>query len=156
MDKRTQETIDRLNCAIIKYRGSYSKWSSSHGISYNEMLVLYTIRDRGYCTQKQICDSYILPRQTINNTISGMRKNGLLEVDPKKSVGREKAFVLTEAGKKYSESFLISLNAVEECAVSHMGIEKIEEITGLMLEFDEIMERVLSENKKTDDEISET
>lgn len=147
MEKRTQETLDRLNCAIIKYRGSYSKWSAGHGISYNEMLVLYTIRDRGFCTQKQICDSYILPRQTINNTISQMRKNGLLAEDAEKSLGREKAFVLTDEGKRYSEAFLKSLNAVEECTVERMGIDKIERITELMLEFDRIMEEALAENR---------
>ena len=42
------------------------------------MLVLYTIREFGFCTQKQICDSYLLPRQTVNHVISEMKKDGIL------------------------------------------------------------------------------
>lgn len=67
MDQQTKALWDQITRAIIKYRGIYAAWSKKHGISYNEMLVFYTIRDDGFCTQKQICDSYLLPRQTINH-----------------------------------------------------------------------------------------
>ena len=42
-----------------------------YNISYNEMLVLYTLREFDFCTQKQIYDSYMLPRQAINYNIRG-------------------------------------------------------------------------------------
>ena len=60
MDKKKQQLFDGINRAIIKFRGIYSEWSNRPGISYNEMLVLYTIRESGFCTQKQICDNYLL------------------------------------------------------------------------------------------------
>ena len=75
--EKTRQWLDTINRAIVQFRGIYSAWSASHGISYNEMLVLYTIRDQGYCTQKQICDSYLLPRQTINHVIAAMRQAGI-------------------------------------------------------------------------------
>ncbi len=72
-------------------------WSASQGISYNEMLVLYTIREHSFCTQqKQICDSYIIPRQTINNVIGNMQKSGFLEISRKNCIGREEGFYLDE------------------------------------------------------------
>lgn len=37
-----------------------------YNISYNEMLVFYILREFDFCTQKQIYDSYMLPRQAIN------------------------------------------------------------------------------------------
>lgn len=37
-----------------------------YNISYNEMLVLYILCEFDFCTQKQIYDSYMLPRQAIN------------------------------------------------------------------------------------------
>ena len=64
------------------------------------MLVLYTIREFGFCTQKQICDSYLLPRQTVNHVISEMKKDGILVADLEKSTGKEKALVLTPEGGK--------------------------------------------------------
>ena len=89
MDRESYRLINDVNKAIIQCRGVYSAWSSTHGISYHEMLVLYTIREYGYCTQKLICDSYILPKQTIHNVISAMRENGTLVYDAEKSKGRE-------------------------------------------------------------------
>ena len=70
MNKESLKAVNDINRAIIKARGIYSEWSARHGISYHEMLVLYTIREFGFCTQKQICDSYLLPRQTMNNVIT--------------------------------------------------------------------------------------
>ena len=99
MDQPAKELWDQINRAIIKYRGVYAAWSKKHAISYNEMLVFYTIRDSGFCTQKQICDSYLLPRQTMNHVFAKLCADGIIEVSAVYSAGREKAFVLTERGQ---------------------------------------------------------
>ena len=52
------------------------------------MLVFYTIRDCGYCTQKQMCEQYLLPRQTMNNIVSALCREGLLEEAPAAREGR--------------------------------------------------------------------
>ena len=135
--------VNNLNRAIIKFRGTYSAWSKRHHISYNEMLTLYTIREKGFCTQKQICDSYLLPRQTMNNVIIGMRENGLLELSPENSKGREKAFVLTEKGEAYAQPLLDSMNRFEEQAVALLGDEKLAALTALMLEYDQALGQAL-------------
>jgi len=145
MDKNTLALLNNVNRAIIKFRGIYSQWSSAHDISYNEMLVLYTIREKGFCTQKQICDSYLLPRQTMNNVIIGMRENGLLELSPENSVGREKAFVLTEKGEAYAQPLLDSMNSFEEQAVALLGDEKLAALTALMLEYDQALGQAMQD-----------
>ena len=53
MEQDSIRLINKLNKEIIKLRGTYSLWSGLHHISYNEMLVLYTIREYGFCTQKR-------------------------------------------------------------------------------------------------------
>lgn len=120
-------------------------WSSEHRISYHEMLVLYTIREHGFCTQKQICDSYLLPKQTINNVISAMRKDGILECDAVHSKGREKAFVLSEKGENYAAPFLMSLNTVENRALELLGKDKLQTLTDLLLEYDQALNCALEE-----------
>ena len=67
MDKNKLRMLNEINSAIIQFCGNYSAWCKAHGSGYNEMLVMYSIREKGYCTQKQICDQYLLPRQTINH-----------------------------------------------------------------------------------------
>ena len=98
MEYKIQKLYDQVNQAIIRCRGVYSMWAKNNNVSYNRMLVLYTIREFGFCTQKQICDSYLLPRQTVNHVISEMKKDGILVTDPEKSTGKEKALVLTPNG----------------------------------------------------------
>lgn len=146
MEPQPQHLITALNRAVIQYRGIYSAWSKNHNLSYNEMLVLYTLRDEQFCTQKQICDSYLLPRQTMNNVFSKMRKAGIITIDTQHSIGREKAFVLTEKGKNYAQPFLDSLNRVEARAQELIGQDKIKEITALLQEFDTALNTALKEN----------
>ena len=145
MNKQTHKLLDEVNRAIIKFRGVYSSWSKKHGISYNEMLVLYTIRDNGYCTQKMICDSYLLPKQTINNVINSMLKNGYLCDNPENSSGREKAYGFTHKGKMYAKPLLDSINKVEEKAVKEMGYEKIRLMTELICEYDRVLGNALKD-----------
>ncbi len=146
MDYEVQKLHDRVNQAIIRCRRVYSMWAKEHKVSYNRMLVLYMIREYGFCTQKQVCDSYLLPPQTVNHVIKEMRKEGILELSVEKSHGKEKALVLTKGGEMYSEKLLYSLSIVEEKAAERLGAEKIKQMTELFMEYDQVMEEVLEEN----------
>lgn len=87
-----------------------------YNISYNEMLVLYILREFDFCTQKQIYDSYMLPRQAINYTILFMRANEIFE-----------------------------LIILEERTVKAMSKDKISTMTKLVLEFNNILNLFLNE-----------
>ena len=145
MDQQTKELWDQITRAIIKYRGIYAAWSKQHEISYNEMLVFYTIRDDGFCTQKQICDSYLLPRQTMNHVFAKLYADGIIEVSARHSVGREKAFVLTEHGRAYAEPLIESLNRMEEKAVALMGNDQLCAMKELVQAFDFALNAALDE-----------
>ena len=148
MDRQTKKLWARINHAIIKYRGIYAAWSRKHEISYNEMLVFYTIRDDGFCTQKQICDSYLLPRQTMNHVFTKLCGAGILQESPEYGTGREKAFVLTDKGRAYAEPLIASLDRVEEKAIQLMGREQIHAMTVLVQEFDLALHTALKEDVK--------
>jgi len=148
MKSKTLKLLNDVNSAIIKFRGIYSAWSYEHGISYNEMLVLYTIREQGYCTQKQICDSYLLPRQTMNHVFMVLRNQGILQYNKEYSVGKEKAYVLSDKGKRYAAPFLESLNIVEARAIELLGEDKIETLTALLLQYDAALTKSLEEQRQ--------
>lgn len=145
MKQENLKLLGDVNRAIIKFRGAYSEWSSKHGISYNEMLVLYTIRENSYCTQKQICESYLLPKQTIHNVITRMRKAGYLIRDESRSSRREKAFVLSQEGSAYAASFMESLDLMENRALETLGIEKLQALTQLVQEYGMALHQALAE-----------
>lgn len=142
---QTQQLHNSVNHAIIKCRGVYSRWAKACGVSYNRMLVFYTIRDTGYCTQKQMCDQYLLPRQTMNNIVAALCREGLLAEDPTRRQGREKAYVLTASGAEYSARHLASLNAMEDRAAQLFGAERIQAMADLALEYDRALETALEE-----------
>ena len=147
MDQQTKALWDQITRAIIKYRGIYAAWSKQHAISYNEMLVFYTIRDEGFCTQKQICDSYLLPRQTMNHVFAKLYAEGIIEVSAGHSVGREKAFVLTEQGRAYAVPLIESLNRMEEKAVGLMGNDQLRAMKELVQTFDVALNTALEEDR---------
>lgn len=147
MDQEALKLLADINCAVIQFRGIYAAWAKRHGISYNEMLVLYTIRDQGFCTQKQICDSYLLPRQTINHVILDMRQRGLLALSPEDCIGREKAFVLTEKGRAYAAPLLASLNAVEIRALGKFGRGDMRDMVETVLAYDQALQSAMDEDR---------
>ena len=149
MEQETELFLNDVNRAIIKFRGIYSEWSKKHNISYNEMLVLYTIRENGYCTQKQICENYLLPKQTINHVIVNMLKNGLLRDSLKYNTGRQKAFELSEKGENYARPLLDSISRVEEKAVLSMDKGKLGKMISLICEYDRVLKDALEEDSKT-------
>lgn len=77
------------------------------------MLVLYILREFDFCTQKQIYDSYMLPRQAINYTISFMRANEIFELSLNYNIrGREKAFILEEQTVKAMAKLVLEFNNI--------------------------------------------
>lgn len=139
MNEETLKILNDANRSVIRYRGMYAKWCAMHGVGYNEMLVFYTIRELGYCTQKQICENYLLPRQTIHNVISKMRADGILRISKENCIGREKAFALTEKGLAYAKPVTVDLFSTEERAIKILGEEKLKEISRLVTEYNEAL-----------------
>ena len=144
MNKESIRLMNQINTGIIKCRNVYASWAKMHNISYHEMLVFYTIREYGYCSQKQICDSYILPKQTIHNVISKMLKKGLLVYE--KDSGKEKIYKLSPLGKKHYDDLLKPLNVLEDNAIKAMGKDKMNKLINLLLEFDKSLNDSLRED----------
>lgn len=139
MNKQKIKLLESVNHSIIKFRGVYFLWAKKHDISYNQLLVLYSLRDYKFCTQKQICDNYLLPRQTINHTFEMLKNQKIICIDNTQNIGKEKAFVFTKYGKVYAEKFFKSLNKMEDYLINKMGIDKINQMVKLVEEYDNIL-----------------
>ena len=143
MDQESLKLLSEINRAIIHFRGLYAAWAKEHGISYHELLVLYTIREQGFCTQKQICDSYLLPRQTMNHVFWDLRKRGLLELNSAHCMGREKAFVLSPQGERYAQPLIAALNQVELDALETFGKPALQSMISDVLSYDQALETAM-------------
>lgn len=128
------------NLAIIKLRGAYADWARANNMNYHELLVFYSLHELGSCTQKQICDSYRLPKQTVNNIVLALQKAGYLELVPG-GPGRSKLMRLTPAGKVYEQQRMGALYTLEQKAVEDMEPQNLQKMNELLLRFGDILER---------------
>ena len=92
-----------------------------------------------------ICDSYLLPRQTMNHVFISLQKKGILVQSDTYSKGKEKAFVLTKEGEVYAMPLIEALTRLEQEAIERMGYRKVQEMTTYVLEYDHILNEILDE-----------
>lgn len=144
MRRETEALLSEINKSIIKMRGVYAVWCRERGLNYHELLVWYSLRSFGPCTQKQICEHYLLPKQTIHNIVTGLREKGYVELRQEGTGWREKVIVPTEAGREYSRSFMEPLEAIEVQAVEEMGEEGLKTMTLLAMRYGGILEKKLT------------
>lgn len=144
MRRKTEALLTGVNKAIIKMRGVYAVWCREQGMSYHELLVWYSLRSFGPCTQKQICEHYLLPKQTIHNIVTGLREKGYVELRQDGTGWREKVIAPTEAGLEYSRGFMEPLEVIEGEAVAEMGEEDLAAMTELAMRYGAILERKLT------------
>lgn len=140
MDRETQTLIRNLDCAIIKIRGAYAAWTRENGVRYHEMLVFYSIRDNQTCTQRQICKDYVLPKQTVHNTVRALTEVGYLRLVPSGRNRKEKRLQLTARGREYAKQIMEPLMRLEETAVQEMGMDNIRTMTEAALRYGKILE----------------
>jgi DNA-binding MarR family transcriptional regulator len=105
----------------IKLR--YDEYAKATGSSYVSNFVLLIIyREKGACTQKEICAQTFYPKQTVNVIIKGFLKQGIIKMAEMESDRRNKIIRFTKKGKEYTEKIAPGILEAEKRAM-----EKIDE-----------------------------
>lgn len=148
MNEEIRLLMSNVNTSIIQIRSAYAMWAKVHGLNYHKVLIFYAMRDNEECTQKQIADSYRLPKQTVHNIITSLKKEGYLELVSSKKNGKEKVLALTERGRAYYEDIMEPIMEFEELATYKMGIEEIRQMTSLAMKFGQILEESITQQER--------
>lgn len=70
MKPNTSEQLKRYYSAWRATNAIYEDWAKKYGLSYYELLVLLSLREgKEPCTQKQICEQWTLPKQTVHSIL---------------------------------------------------------------------------------------
>ncbi len=138
-----QILLGELNAAVSQFRGVYAAWAREKKIPYHELLVLYRLWEAGQCSQKEICDLYLLPKQTVHNIILRYRKQGYLEMLSSLSPGREKRFRFTPSGRNYAAKIMEPLSKKEEEVIQELGEEAVRSMANLTRRFGELLQEKL-------------
>lgn len=135
------DLLCQVNTAIIKIRGAYAAWARKNGVNYHELLVLYSLRENQECTQKMICNNYLLPKQTVHNVIGTYRNRGWLNLLPGK--GKEKILALTEPGKAHAASIMEPLERLEKEVIQQIGPEHLRRMIEMANAYGAVLEEMM-------------
>ncbi len=137
MDFREQmEAITICNCRITVL---YGEWARAHGMSYHTMIVLDAIRTLGSCTQKQIVEEWMIPKQTVNTVVRDLHNKGYITF----STGRnqkEKLISFTRQGEEQAVQILGETMELEERILKRIGAARCQIILDSMKQFADIFE----------------
>lgn len=123
----------------------YSRWAEQIGVSYGVLVVLYGLDVHGSMTQKNICDFYGLPKQTVNGAVRGRAADGYVVLEKSREDRREKLVVLTDKGRAYAREKLKPIYEGERYAYSMIGGGKVFQMLDVMDAFHTLMKKRMEE-----------
>ena len=112
-----RQQMEQLCACFCRQEELYSEWAKAHGMSYNEVMALYALDLGRAYTQKQICEEWLIPKQTLNTIVKDLERKGCVCIEslPGK---REKTVRFTERGHAYAWEHLRELYQMEERAMA--------------------------------------
>ena len=120
------EELKRYYALWHAFDYTYETGAKARGLSLNELTVLEVLYEStGDCTQKKICEKWLLPKQTVNMILKGFVEKGYVALRPMERDKRSKALCLTAAGRAYAGAVLSELQEVELYAAKRMGLARM-------------------------------
>lgn len=84
------------------------------------------------CTQKQICEKTLLPKQTVNNVVTAFYKSGYIELREFPENRRIKTIHLTEKGAQYADTLIPHIHQADKLAMESLTEEQQDMLLHLM------------------------
>ena len=94
--------------------GFYAEYAQKFDVKENLLWILYALNDGKQHSQKEICDSWDLPRSTVNTIMKELENGGYVSLSQIKGEKRELSVSLTDNGQKYAEELLAELYEIEK------------------------------------------
>lgn len=135
------QDMKRLNDAIGRINGLYQQWEQAMGINPYVMQVLSDLFSEKETTQKKISQRHKLPKQTVNNVVSALVKQGYLTMRPSSLDGRERILLLTDSGLSYAEELLAPIISLDERIAERLGAESYRRITSCLEQYGDALEQ---------------
>ena len=130
MDSRT--FFYEFGKMIYRIDGFYSEYAKKLDVKENLLWILYALNDGKAHSQKEICESWDLPRSTVNTIMKELEDDGYVDLIQIKGEKRELQVCLTRKGIEYSYKLLNGLYEIERKAFEELinteVIEKMDEV----------------------------
>lgn len=128
MEQSTQQQIEQFHTQIKEFISVYRDAAAKHSISENEFWVWQTlISESGEHTQQELCNTWSLPKQTVNSIIAHMILKKYARLERKPGV-KYKIIRLTEEGRKYGQALIDPIRQAEQRAFLQMSAQEFEQL----------------------------
>ena len=112
-------------CSYLhEWNASYEEYAKSVGLSFTSLSILSAVYGMENCTQKKLCESCFLPKQTVNAAITAFYKNGWIRLEELPEDRRNKTIHFTDAGLKEAEKILSKIRESEENSMKALSDEE--------------------------------
>ena len=108
--------LRRLYLATNRIDGGYYFFARGAEVKENVLALLYALDDGQTHTQAEIARDWQIPKTTVNTNIKELKAAGYVAFLPSRA-GREKALVLTEAGRAYARRVQRGMYEAERTAL---------------------------------------
>lgn len=145
--------LDHLGKQIVEIDLLLEQWIKKMGLNYNHFAVLYSLATspNGQATQKQICDEWLLPKQTVFNICKSYKEQGWILLNESSGDKRERPIQLSEVGKQRAEPLVKTMNQLSEQVFFQFGEEKTDQLFALLTEFSQIFQQYIDKTEQTND-----
>lgn len=133
-------TMKRLDDAVTAFDAAYRRIASENGLTYNQLMLVYLISDRGSATQSEACDYLCVAKSSMHCTLAGMMRMGLLRLEKGRN-RKEKNIVPTEKGRILIAKAVAETEAIRSSALANVGegvveafVDTAERLSSLMTE----------------------
>ncbi|OWZ82533.1 MarR family transcriptional regulator [Pasteurella multocida] len=129
--------FDKLGKQIGEVDATMDAWIAKLGLGYNHFAVLYSLAavENRQCTQKQICEEWLLPKQTVFNVCKEYKEKGWIEFSESAVDKREKIMRLTADGKAKAEPVWQATQQLAGKIFAKFGEKKTAQLFSLLSEF---------------------
>jgi DNA-binding MarR family transcriptional regulator len=142
--------VAAMNSAIGRVSSLYAKWAQKHNINLFTMKILYelyVLRAGTTVTQRQISEELSIAKQSINNIVITLERDGYIALVPSEKDKREKNIVLTEKGNIYAAEMLVPLLKIESNVLRRMIKEQVDNLIASAITYGDYFELEMSKEE---------
>ena len=141
MEQYIFDSLKTFNQLYKEMDEIYHLYARKHDISDSTLWLLYSLceNDTVY-TQKQLCDAWHSPPQTINSALKGLEKRGIIRLEPVPGNHKNKRIVLTKRGKEIADQVVSPLIFAEQSVLKSMTEKERADLLSLTQKYVELFQ----------------
>lgn len=145
MDNSVQRQIVQFNLLFKRYDDIYRSAAKKFDMPELSLWILYTLREKQDCTQKDLVDLLLQPKQSIHTALKGLVNDGYVILESQERDRRSKHIHLTEKGISLAQNTADPIVQAENKAFSALTDE---ERKTFLYQFDRLTSALYGEMQK--------